>query len=176
MDNIGIYFKAVLTSFFTAISLKLGDLGGLLWLFIAAVILDYVTGVLAAAYNKELHSGTGLRGVIKKVGECFVIAVALLTDEVISGIGGHLGMKFSTGGAIATTVVIWLILNELISILENISKLDVAFPPFLMSAITLLKNQAGKAGDTLVDGSKEQKLKTTDANSEESDDEESPVK
>lgn len=133
--------KAFLTAVIAAISMRFGAIGDLLLLFVAAMILDYVTGVAAAAYSKELNSGLGLRGIIKKVGEFCVIAVAIISDEIVSLAAGHLGAAISTYGAISAVVTIWLILNELISILENIAKLNVALPPFLMSAIKLLKQQ-----------------------------------
>ncbi len=149
MVNHSFYFKALLTSVITAMSLRFHVIGDLLWLFLAAVILDYVTGIAAATLNKELNSRIGLRGVLKKVGECFVIAVALLTDEVVSQSAEQLGITYSTGGAIAAIVTIWLVLNELISILENVAKMNVPLPPFLMSAIRLLKKQAEAKGESL---------------------------
>lgn len=141
MDNLDILIKAMIASIMAALSVRLGAVGELLWLFCAAVALDYVTGVAAAAYLKELSSGTGLRGIIKKVGECAVIAVALLSDEVAVQAGTRLGIAISTGGTITAIVTIWLILNELISILENLAKMGIALPPFLVSAIKLLKKR-----------------------------------
>lgn len=133
--------KVFLTAVFTAISIRFGAISDLLWLFIAAMILDYITGVASAVYNKELNSGLGLRGIIKKVGEFCVIAVAIISDEVVSLAANHLGAAISTHGAISAVVTIWLVLNELISILENIAKLNVELPPFLTSMIKRLKQQ-----------------------------------
>lgn len=131
--------KVMLTAIFAAISLRFSAIGNLLWLFTAAVVLDYITGIAAAIYNKQLNSGLGLRGVIKKVAEFCIIAVAMMSDEVVSLAANYLNVTVSTYGAISAIVTIWLILNELISILENIAKINVALPPFLMSAIKLLK-------------------------------------
>lgn len=149
MDNLDIFIKAMISSVMAVLSVRFGAVGELLWLFCAAVALDYVTGVAAAAYLKELSSGTGLRGIIKKVGECAVIAVAMLSDEVAAQAGIRLGITMSTGGTITAIVTIWLILNELISILENLARMGIALPPFLMSAIKLLKKQTEiNAADT----------------------------
>lgn len=131
--------KVLLTAIFAAVSTHFGAIGDLLWLFIAAAILDYVTGVAAAVYNKELDSGLGIRGILKKVGTFCIVAVAIISDQIVTAAGDQLGLAISTQGAIAAVVTIWLILNELISILENIAKLNVALPPFLMSAIKRLK-------------------------------------
>lgn len=158
MDNPDIFTKALVTSVMATISVRLGTLGELLWLFFAAVALDYVTGIAAAIYHRELSSGTGLRGIIKKVGECVVIAVAILSDEVAVQAGANLGFIISTGGAITSVVTIWLILNELISILENLARIGIDFPPFLMTLIKRLKNKT------------EDKTGRTDANTTPDDD------
>ena len=39
-------------------------------------------------------------------------------------------------------VAVWLIINEMISILENLSKLGVPIPDFLTKVIQRLKNSA----------------------------------
>lgn len=146
MDNLGNYVKAALTAVFASISIHFGAISDLLWLFIVAVTLDYITGIASAAYNRELSSGIGLRGVIKKVGVCAVIAVAVIADDVVAHAAGQLDMPATMHGAIATIVIIWLILNELISILENIMKMNVPLPPFLMSAIKVLKKHTESSG------------------------------
>ena len=139
MEDITIFLKAILTSFLAAISMRLGALNGLLGTFFAAIILDYLTGIIAAAYHKELSSRIGLRGIMKKLGSCVAVAVALLADDVASASSIQLGTGFSTQGAIACIVTIWLILNELISMLENLAKMRVPLPAFLLAAVKLLK-------------------------------------
>lgn len=155
MYNTGLVLKCAASSLLAAISLELGSIGTLLWIFLAATVLDYITGIFAAAYHKNLASEIGLRGIIKKSGSFFVIAVALLTDALVSYSAEQFGIYLSTGTAIASIVTIWLILNEFISILENISKLNVALPPFLLSAIKLLKKQTEAVGDKLAEGGKD---------------------
>jgi toxin secretion/phage lysis holin len=141
-DNAGLFIKAAVSSLLAAAAARLGALGDLLWLFIAALALDYITGVVSAAYRRELDSGTGFKGLLKKLGKIIVVACALICDEVVTQGAASLGASmFSTGGAIACVVTIWLILNELISILENLAGMDIALPPFLLKAVRLLKHQ-----------------------------------
>lgn len=175
MDNIDIFIKALISSIMAAVYVRVGALGELLWLFCAAVALDYVTGVVAAAYNKQLCSGTGFRGILKKVGECAVIAVALLSDEVVAQAGVRLGFALSTGGTITAIVTIWLILNELISILENLAKMGIALPPFLTSAIKLLKKSTeAKAADMPAYGLSDDDASVAESPAKKISDDESP--
>lgn len=146
MDDITLLIKAFITSLFAAVSLRLGVLNGLLGTFVAAIVLDYLTGIVAAAYLRELSSRTGIHGIVKKVGSCAVIAVALLADEVLAQGSARIGMQFKACGALASIVTVWLILNELISILENLVKMNVALPGFLLKAVRLLKKQVESRG------------------------------
>ena len=45
-------------------------------------------------------------------------------------------------------VTIWLIINELISILENLERLDVPMPKFLVKVIKRLKITAENVGES----------------------------
>ena len=47
-------------------------------------------------------------------------------------------------------VTIWLLLNECISILENISEIGVPLPPFLVSLIQKLKKTTEVKGEELL--------------------------
>jgi phage-related holin len=44
-------------------------------------------------------------------------------------------------GCIAIVVMIWLFINECISILENLVKMDVNIPPFLLSILKSSKSK-----------------------------------
>jgi phage-related holin len=51
---------------------------------------------------------------------------------------------------VASLVAVWLICNEIISILENISDIGVAMPPFLLKLAGNLKSQVeSKTNDLL---------------------------
>ena len=149
MYNMGVVSRAGAASLIAAVSMRLDILGDLLWLFLLSVALDYLTGIASAVYNKKLSSGAGLRGIVKKTSLCFVIAAALITDDLISKTAGQFGHPFSTGNAIAVAVTTWLTINELISILENIDKMNIPLPPFLMAALRRLKNHTEKPNKSL---------------------------
>jgi toxin secretion/phage lysis holin len=139
--------KAAISSVFAAVTVRLGALGDLFWLFVAAVALDYITGMTCAVYNRELNSGVGFRGLLKKIGEFLVVAAAFLCDEVVSQSAAQLGAEINLGGTVASIVTVWLIVNEIISILENIARMNVALPPFLLKAVGLLKKHSEMKND-----------------------------
>ena len=45
------------------------------------MIIDYVTGVSSAIYNKELSSKIGFKGILKKMIYLCIVAVAVIVDK-----------------------------------------------------------------------------------------------
>jgi toxin secretion/phage lysis holin len=110
-----------------------GLLGGwdvALQVLVLFVILDYITGVIAAWYEKKLNSDVGLRGITKKVLIFVVIAVAVSLDKVI-------------GQTILRSLAIFFyIANEGLSVLENLGRAGVAIPAPLKVALEQLKQKS----------------------------------
>lgn len=79
------------------------------WL-LAFVLIDYVTGLAAACINRVASSSVGFRGLIKKV---IIVCVCLLCH----GLDQVSHMPF-----IGLGLVFAFMANEMVSILENISK------------------------------------------------------
>ncbi|MBO4914494.1 MAG: phage holin family protein [Oscillospiraceae bacterium] len=119
-----------------------------LLLLIIAMVLDYGTGMAAAWVNKELSSRTGIIGILKKVGYMVVVAVAVIVDMVISSALTTAGVSTNYPDIFALLVTFWLTLNELISILENLSEIGVPIPEFLMKVIHKLKQTTEEKGET----------------------------
>lgn len=104
------------------------------------MLLDYITGMVAAWRSRELSSKKGSFGIIKKLCYLIAVCVGIIADWVIySGLesmGVSLGIKVLFGVIIA----IWLIISELLSILENLRKIGVPMPAFLEKIVRRLKN------------------------------------
>lgn len=104
------------------------------------MLLDYITGMVAAWRSRELSSKKGSFGIIKKLCYLIAVCVGIIADWVIySGLesmGVSLGIKVLFGVIIA----IWLIISELLSILENLRKIGVPLPAFLEKIVRRLKN------------------------------------
>ncbi len=118
------------------------DVTVLLALAVSAIVFDWISGVTAAAINGELESRVGIAGVFKKIQYLFVIVVSVIMDVLIAEGLPLIGVDYTTyGGSLITCIVsIWMILNELISILENLSRGGVPLPEFLGKAIKQIKD------------------------------------
>ncbi len=115
----------------------------LIILFIA-MIVDYITGITSAYINRELSSKTGLRGIIKKISYIALVVVAMGADYLIYGGFSAINIQVDYDLWFSVLVTIWLIINEMISILENLVKIGVPIPGFLTKLIGKLKTAADK--------------------------------
>ena len=110
---------------------------------LAAVMCgDYVTGMMSAWATKTLSSKTGLLGLVKKLGYIFAVGAALAVDFVVRSAGATLGWETESVFCFGLLVTVWLILNECISILENLGELGVPVPGFLKAVTERLKGRA----------------------------------
>lgn len=97
-------------------------------ILLTAIVLDYISGMLKAFYLGEVSSRTGYKGLIKKVGILFTIVVANLTDLI-------LGLTI-----FKSSICMFFVMNELVSVLENIALLGVPIPEFLSSKLIQTKD------------------------------------
>lgn len=101
-----------------------------LQLLITAIVLDYLTGILKAIYNKKINSSVGLKGIVKKVGYLIIVAVAVILDKVTGGTG-----------AIRTLIIYFFVANEGISILENWGGMGLPLPQKVIDMFEQLKKE-----------------------------------
>lgn len=85
---------------------------------IALIIIDYISGVLAAAYNGELSSRRMKEGLIKKL----VYILIMLTCYIIDFTSHKVDLGFTISLYVAVGVGIVLI--EITSIFENCCKIN----------------------------------------------------
>lgn len=113
-----------------------------LTILVLVMVIDYISGVAAAWVRHELSSRVGLIGIIKKISYLALVVVGCVIDYLVSWLGSSVsGMDISIR-AIGLVVICWLIINELISILENVAKQGGPVPPFLASLLRHLKSSA----------------------------------
>ena len=147
MDKI----KAFFITAFSALFSWLGVLAVPVFLLVGCNIIDYVTGLLAAKYRDEaVSSYKGIRGIIKKVCMWLLIGVGWMMDTLLKYTVTTVGLTVELPFIVATVVAVWLICNELISILENMIDIGVSIPPFLMPLVKRIKNQVEEKTDTAV--------------------------
>ena len=70
-----------------------------------------------------------------------LVVVGVVVDTLLQYAGDTVGIAVPFTFLVACIVAIWLVCNELISILENISDIGVTLPPFLQPIVKNLKQQ-----------------------------------
>ncbi|MDY7044437.1 phage holin family protein [Virgibacillus sp. M23] len=98
------------------------------------VVIDYITGFIAAGVDGKLNSGIGWKGIAKKVAIFFIVAVAHMVDVAL---GGEMHM-------FRDAAIFFYLANELLSITENAGKIGVPVPNKLLNAVEVLR---GKGDD-----------------------------
>ena len=130
MDFGGV-LKAILAAICTVCGFLFGDMDGLMIALIALIVLDYISGVTAAAVEHRLSSEVGAKGIAKKVFMLLIVAIANIVDINVIG----------EGHALKTVTVVFYICNECISLIENAGRLGVPVPKKLLDVLEQLKNK-----------------------------------
>lgn len=128
MDNI---FKNIMAGICTILSFLFGDMEGLMVALIALIILDYISGVIAAAVEKRLSSEVGAKGIAKKIFMLLIVALANIVDINVIG-DGHV---------LKTVTVVFYICNECISLIENAGRIGVPVPKKLLDVLEQLRDR-----------------------------------
>lgn len=105
------------------------------------MLIDYVTGMAGASCSGKLSSRVGIMGILKKAGYFALVAVGMVADYLISSALVEIGIDLKITYCFGMIITIWLIINELISILENLGELNVPLPSFLVNIIKTLKSK-----------------------------------
>lgn len=106
---------------------------------IGVMILDYLSGMSAAWICGELSSKKGIKGILKKVGYLALVCVGIGVDFIIRYCLEQIGVNLDIKMFFGLIVTIWLIINELLSILENLSRMGVPVPKWLTKITNKLK-------------------------------------
>lgn len=141
-------FQMIVSAAFAGLMYYLGIVSIPIIILICAMIIDYATGMTAAFYNAELSSKKGIKGIIKKVGYLALVAAAMILDWLISQGLQQINVNMNYSVFFAVLVAVWLIINELISVLENLSRIGVPIPNFMKKLINRLKTTVEKGDDT----------------------------
>lgn len=109
-------------------------------IMLIAMAIDYITGLIKAYVLKELSSKKGLSGIFKKFAYILVVVVGIIADYLCKLFIAEFDINFTFTIPIALLLAIWLTINELISILENLNAINIPMPKFLQTLISKLKN------------------------------------
>ena len=141
--------KAVFATIFGALSSLFGVLAIPIVLLVLCNIIDYITGLAAVRYRKQqISSYTSIKGITKKVCMWLLIVVGSIIDQLMMYACSEIGFNMPFTFAIACIVAIWLICNEIISILENINDIGVPMPAFMNKVVRSIKSQIEEKTET----------------------------
>lgn len=139
MDYKTVAIKGTLSAFLTALTIYFDILAVPIIILVVIMVCDYISGMIKAYLTSKLSSKTGIKGIIKKLCYFFAVAAAMGVDWIISYGFSGVGINLPDNMTIGLIVTIWLILNEIISILENLSVIGIPLPKFLNKLVKKLK-------------------------------------
>lgn len=146
MDKI----KVTVTAVVSALMSWLGILAVPVFLLVGCNLIDYFTGLCAAKYRTEsINSYKGIRGIIKKVCMWLLVLIGAWIDILINYAVECAGVSLTIPFIVATVVAVWLVVNEIISILENMLDIGVTMPPFLLPVVKYIKKQVEETADVV---------------------------
>ena len=91
----------------------------------AFVLLDVVSGLAATIKNKELSSSVMHEGLYNKLGEVLLLVVAMFVASILEV---YPFTELGIPPEVIYLVAVYITLMELVSILENICKLNPGLP------------------------------------------------
>lgn len=119
-------FSVILTTFIYL----LGGVDVALQCLLIMIILDYISGIASAIYNKNLDSKIGLKGILKKFMYLVIVCVSVIIDKIVGNTG-----------AVRTLVIYFFVANDGLSIIENMGKMGIPLPKKLIDTLNQLKNK-----------------------------------
>ena len=126
----------------------------LVWILIAVMTIDYITGLICGAMGKSektesgyLASHAAFVGLMKKALILLVVLLAALLDQAVSA---GAGIQFE---AVMGATCLWFIASEGLSVLENVAAMGVPVPGILLKLLDLMRSK----GDTTQEKKQEAK-------------------
>ena len=114
----------------------------LVWILIAVMSVDYITGLICAAMGKSnktengsIASNQAFIGLMKKALILLVVLLAALLDKAVSE---SAGIQFE---AVMGATCLWFIASEGFSILENVALMGIPVPGILLKLLEIMRNK-----------------------------------
>lgn len=112
----------------------------LVWILLAVMTIDYITGLICAAMGKSSKTENGYiashaawEGLMKKALILLVVLLAALLDQAVSK---GAGIQFE---AVMGATCLWFIASEGLSILENVATMGVPVPKILLKLLEVMR-------------------------------------
>ena len=126
-----------ITAFFTAV------FGQFWFLFIGLLsfnVIDWLSGWYAARQKNEESSKVGAKGIVKKLWYWIVILISFYISFAFEKMGILVGLDLSFMNILGYFVLASYLVNEIRSILENIIKVGLKLPNYLIKGLKITDN------------------------------------
>ena len=114
----------------------------LVWILIAVMSIDYVTGLICGAMGKSKKTETGYlasheawKGLMKKA---LILLVVLLSNLLDIAVSNGAGITFE---AVMGATCLWFIASEGLSVLENVASMGVPVPKILLKLLEIMREK-----------------------------------
>ena len=114
----------------------------MVWILIAVMSIDYVTGLICGAMGKSKKTETGYmasheawKGLMKKA---LILLVVLLSNLLDIAVSNGAGITFE---AVMGATCLWFIASEGLSVLENVASMDVPVPKILLKLLEIMREK-----------------------------------
>ena len=124
------FINDVISVIFTTFVYLIGGFDIAIQSLLIVMVVDYLTGIASAMYNKELSSKIGFKGILKKFSYLCVVALSVVIDNLIG-----------QSGLIRTLVIYFFVANDGLSIIENMAEMGVKLPQKLIDSLEQLKKK-----------------------------------
>ena len=118
------------------------NLPPLVWILLAVMTMDFITGLICGAMGRSkktengyLASHAAFEGLMRKVLIIFVVLLAAALDFAVSK---GAGIQFE---AVMGATCLWFIASEGLSILENCASMGVPVPKILLKLLEIMKQK-----------------------------------
>lgn len=142
--------KGAITAVIAFLTALWGWTGWAIFIWLACVFLDYVAGSMAAKKDQSWSSDIARQGLWHKLGEIFAVMVAALCDIALTVIveGTGINIPIEIGPLVTPVVLLWYILTELGSIIENCGKLGAPVPKWFKDYVEKQKDKLDRENET----------------------------
>lgn len=141
-NNIFLAVKAAIVGIFGAFGAAFGWLGWLVLAWVLCMVVDYISGSSAAMKAGQWSSAKARGGIWHKAGMIVVVIVAAVADSVLSLVVASIpGISIEYTVLLLPMVLVWYILTELGSILENAAAMGAPVPEFLIRILAAAKEK-----------------------------------
>lgn len=148
MDKVN-HIKALISAALGLLTALWGWFGWLVVAWILCMVVDYITGTLAAKRRGDWSSAVARDGLWHKAGCIMAVLIGGILDLVVGLLVHNMAdvLPFDYTVLLCPLMIVWYIITEAGSILENAGRMGAPVPDWARKAIAVLRDTVDGAGD-----------------------------